>query len=433
MVFVFLDSANDPPVNASPDDLKSLINQGMKAFVAGDRVAAQYAFKHAHDIDPTNLTANYYLAAIAEDNDDAPEAIRYYETVLEHDPSVRQAYFQLANAYHILDRKWQALSVFRRAEKQFPQDREILFYRGQLAARTLPGWHLPMLADKARNDAYETAINAKVKPGDIVLDIGTGSGLLAMMAARAGAAHVYACETEEFMAELAREIIALNGYQDRVTVIGKHSSMLVVGEDLPRKADVLISEVFDRALVGEGVLPTFQHAWMELLAEDARIIPEGATLFGALVECPHLQRFHHIETSNGFDLSPMNALAEPLTYKDALISLEESDHHRVLSEAFTINVFNFRTAPKLIFRSKSPVKLVKSGRADSILMWFDLNLAPGVVFSTRDTKLHDHWRQASQVLLDPVECQAGQAFMLSTEYRNYFDFMLQAENATDMY
>lgn len=420
-------------MTASSDDLKALLDQGMKAFVAGDRVAAQYAFKSAHNIDPENLTANYYLAAIAEDNDDAPEAIRYYESVLERDPSVRQAYFQLANAYHILDRKWEALSVFRRAERQFPQDHEILFYRGQLAARTLPGWHLPMLADKARNDAYESAINARVKPGDIVLDIGTGSGLLAMMAARAGAAHVYACEAEEFMAELAREIVALNGYQDRITVIGKHSSRLTIGEDLPRRADVLISEVFDRALVGEGVLPTFQHAWTELLSENARIIPESATLYGALVECPHLQHFHHIETSNGFDLSPMNALAEPLVYKDALISLEESDHHKILSEPFTINTFDFRTAPKLIFRSKSPVSITRAGRANSILMWFDLNLSPGVVFSTEDTRLHDHWRQASQVLLEPVDCQPGQIFTLGTEYRNYFDFMLQAENTTDMY
>lgn len=420
-------------MTAAPDDLKNLINQGMKAFVAGDRVAAQYAFKSAHEIDPTNLTANYYLAAIAEDNNDAPEAIRYYQSVLDKDPSVRQAYFQLANAYHIQDKKWEALSVFRRAERQFPQDREILFYRGQLAARTLPGWHLPMLADHARNDAYEAAINAKVRPGDIVLDIGTGSGLLAMMAARAGAAHVYACEAEEFMAELAREIVELNGYQDKITIIGKHSSMLVIGEDMPGKADVLISEVFDRGLVGEGVLPTFQHAWMELLKEDARVIPEGAVLYGVLVECPHLQHFHHIESCNGFDLSPMNALAEPLTYKDALISLEESDRHRVLSEPFIINSFNFQSAPKLIFRSKSPVSIVKQGHADSILMWFDLHLAPGVGFSTRDTKLHDHWRQASQILLDPIDCEAGQSFILSTEYRNYFDFMLQPENTTDMY
>ena len=54
----------------------------------------------------------------------------------------------------------------------------------------VPRWHFPMLADQARNAAYAKAIKAKVKPGDVVLDIGCGAGLTAMLAARAGAKHV---------------------------------------------------------------------------------------------------------------------------------------------------------------------------------------------------------------------------------------------------
>ena len=87
-----------------------------------------------------------------------------------------------------------------------------------------------MMDDKRRSDSYEAAIR-RIVPGKLVLDIGTGSGLLAMMAARAGTAHVMTCETVATIAERARTIIAKNGLADRITVIAKSSTDLVVGRD----------------------------------------------------------------------------------------------------------------------------------------------------------------------------------------------------------
>ena len=403
-------------------DIADLNTKGISEYDAGDRKSAYKTFKAARQIDPTNLIANSYLGLLAYSSGDAMGAEMYYESVLAQEPSNRQAHLQLVNALHLQGKKREALFALHRAEKQFPNDREILHSRGHLAAHSLPGWHLPMLADTARNDAYEKAIQAKVKPGDIVLDIGTGSGLLAMMAARAGAEHVYACEVNDIMADLARQVIRLNGFEDKITILAKHSSQLVIGEDLPRKADLLICEIFDRALVGEGALPSIQHAWQALLADTARTIPESATLYGALVECPHLQRFHQVDTVNGFDLTPMNVLAHTLAYRDALISLEESDLHRVLSTPFTIKHFDFQVEPDLHFQSETPVSIRQEGQADSLLMWFDLNLAPGIVFSNQNPKLDDHLRQATQILLETTACVPGETLTLSTHYKTYFDF-----------
>ncbi len=91
--------------------------------------------------------------------------------------------------------------------------------------------------------------------GPVVIDIGCGTGLLALMAARAGASHVYACEQFEPMAKIAQHVVEVNKMETRITVHMKCSSNLQVGEglDLPCKADMLVSEILDSCLLGEGV------------------------------------------------------------------------------------------------------------------------------------------------------------------------------------
>ncbi len=91
--------------------------------------------------------------------------------------------------------------------------------------------------------------------GPIVIDIGCGTGLLALMAARAGASHVHACEQFKPLAKVAQRVVQANDMEALVTVHMKCSSHLQVGEglDLPCKADMLVSEILDSCLLGEGV------------------------------------------------------------------------------------------------------------------------------------------------------------------------------------
>jgi type II protein arginine methyltransferase len=127
----------------------------------------------------------------------------------------------------------------------------------------VPTLHARMLRDGLRNAAYRAAIE-RYAPGRKVLDIGTGSGLLAMMAARAGAAKVYACEANAMLAAAARTVIAANGLADRITVFDRHSGKLDRMRDLNGGVDLVVSEVFSDCLVGEGVLETLAHARSEL-------------------------------------------------------------------------------------------------------------------------------------------------------------------------
>ncbi|VDK35730.1 unnamed protein product [Taenia asiatica] len=165
-----------------------------------------------------------------------------------------------------------------------------------------------MLHDCDRNRRYYEALRhvitgMKAAGREVhVLDIGGGTGLLSMMAARAGADSVVACETFGPVASCALRILEANGLTERVKLINKHSTDLVVGEDMPRKANVLVAELFDTELIGEGALNVYLHAADNLLTSDAILIPCKAKMYLQIVESPFLWSHNQIEPFGG-DLS----------------------------------------------------------------------------------------------------------------------------------
>ena len=91
-----------------------------------------------------------------------------------------------------------------------------------LLSQVVPLWHVPMMNEHERNEAFHQGLQSAA-PGKTVFEIGTGSGLVAMMAARSGARHVFTCEAVPLVADTAARIVARNGYADRVTVLSKPS------------------------------------------------------------------------------------------------------------------------------------------------------------------------------------------------------------------
>src|SRR5262249_27444265 len=150
-----------------------------------------------------------------------------------------QALLAAALAYRELKRVDAAIRTLRRAQALRPADLKIQAFLRELYTSQVRPWHFRMMNDADRNRAYDAAIRRAVGPETHVLEIGTGSGLLAMMAARAGARLVSTCEQVEAIAETAADIVQRNGFGDRVKVIAKRSTQLAVGVDLPEPADLL--------------------------------------------------------------------------------------------------------------------------------------------------------------------------------------------------
>ena len=157
------------------------------------------------------------------------EAESSYRQAIKNKPNSAEAHSNLGTLLKDLGDLQEAEISIRKALEIKPDYTMAKINLDLITKNRVPQWHIPMMNDNERNNAYLRAINSAIKGNEYVLEIGTGSGLLSMMADDAGAQKVVTCEVSQPIAEAAKRIIALNGYSDRIDVINKKSTQLIVG------------------------------------------------------------------------------------------------------------------------------------------------------------------------------------------------------------
>jgi type II protein arginine methyltransferase len=303
--------------------------------------------------------------------------------------------------------KREALVEFQRALTLQPDNIHVQHQVRRLGAEQVPFWHIPMMNDTRRNDAFEAAIKVAVEktgPGARVLDIGTGSGLLSMMAARAGAQTVTACEIVPIIADMAKQIVAQNGYADRVTVHAKLSTALSVGAELEAPADILVSEILSSDLLTENVLETFEDAHARLLKKDATIIPRAASAIGCLVESDILAGYVFVDQVSGFNLSRFGAFAA----QKLPIHGTMTDWRRLSDDVELLRVdLTAKRHDSGLTRLSIPV--LADGVASGIVQWMHVDLAEGISFDNHPDGYTDGgWLQVLHTFPQPIQVRAGE-------------------------
>ncbi|MBA2673774.1 tetratricopeptide repeat protein [Ramlibacter sp.] len=274
-----------------------------------------------------------------------------------------------------------------------------------LLSRLVPLWHVPMMNEPERNQAFFDGLASAVTPDSTVFEIGTGSGLLAMMAAKLGAKQVVTCEAVALIAGTAAKIVARNGYQDRIKVLAKPSHAVELGTDLPEKADILVHEIFSSELLGEHVLPAIEDAKARLLKPGGRVVPAAASIMVALVGGTTLGRNLHVHESFGFDLRDFNAIhprKRPL-YREDLSPVLMSD----AVEAFRFDFCNNSVFPAQKKRLDIPV--TQGGLCHGVIQWIRIELAEGVVFENHPSRSRpvSNWQHTVYGFNAPVHFELG--------------------------
>jgi len=230
-----------------------------------------------------------------------------------------------------------------------------------------------MVADRVRVDAYAEALRKTVRAGSVVVEIGTGPGIFAVLACQVGASRVYAIEPSEII-QVAREVAAANGYTDKIEFFEQFSNHVT----LPTRADVIVSDLRGVLPLLERHIPAIVDARRRFLAPGGTLIARKDTLWAAIAEAPKpygelVDPWDH--NAFGQDLSPARRLIVNHVQKVSV------DADRLLTVGRLWTTLDYNRVENPDVRGSLEWRVERGGTGHGLVVWFDADLVDGIGFS----------------------------------------------------
>jgi SAM-dependent methyltransferase len=232
--------------------------------------------------------------------------------------------------------------------------------------------HRLYLSDPIRTALFRRAANAVVKRGDVVLDLCCGTGVLGMLAMKAGAARVYQVDVTS-MIQIAREVARANGYGESAIGIRELSTRV----RLPEKADVVIADQLSHFGIGAGTPEIFNDVRRRLLKPGGRAIPRRVEIFVAPVNFPEMWRVANFWNTNpaGLKMWPAHRIALNTGYPS------EKRPLRMFSKPALMFTFDLTDLTPEHFHADAEIEVTAAGVMHGLSGWFAAELGPGIVMT----------------------------------------------------
>jgi protein arginine N-methyltransferase 1 len=267
--------------------------------------------------------------------------------------------------------------------------------------------HDQMLADRVRTENYWRAIEKHVNEGDVVVDLGTGTGVLALFAAKQGA-EVHAIEHGPILAA-ARAVAAANGI-DNIEFHPVHSGRF----ELPGKVDTILHEQIGEAAYDERVVENIADLRDRLLKPGGKILPHQLNLYIEPVQLGEGMRVPFVWEQNlhGIDFSAVKDLAEP-SHRYLYRVTHPFPFGQLLCEPRPVVEIDLLSAgpadlPKRITYER---KATKDGWFDGYCVYLSTAFDEEIGFDTSPTSPYTHWG-APFLRVSPRQVEAGETIRL---------------------
>lgn len=275
-------------------------------------------------------------------------------------------------------------------------------------AEVYSGWrsHRGMIGDRSRTGAFRRAIEALVRPGMHVADVGAGSGILSLFAARAGAARVHALEATSICAQ-SRQVAEANGFADRIDFVQGDASVFVSSEPL----DIVLGE-----WAGTWLFEEWRHLDALARVRDRNlkpggcVLPAAATVFLAPIDDSRL----YVHRGPGFWERPVWGFDFSLVHRQQLDRTRrivvQADPRTLLDRYELLHINCAHEDSRALFVQRQfETTFTHAATCHGLIGWFSLHLAPGVELETSPDQMDTHWHQ-SYFPFEQMQIQAGDRF-----------------------
>jgi len=294
------------------------------------------------------------------------------------------------------------------------------------------GIHEEMLKDEVRTTTYRNAMihNSHLFKGKVVLDVGCGTGILSMFAAKAGAAKVIGVDMSSIV-EYARKIVEANNLSHKVQIIRGKVEEITLPEGVD-KVDIIISEWMGYCLFYESMLDTVLYARDKWLRPGGLMFPDRATLYITAIEDRQYKddKINWWDDVYGFDMSSIRkvALTEPI--------VDVVDRNQVVTNSCLIKEIDIQTMKKedIPFEAPFHLQIKRNDYIQALVTFFNIEFThchKRVGFSTAPEAPYTHWKQVVFYLEDYLTCTKGEelygVFKLKPNTRNIRDLDMEID------